>query len=164
MKRVLTFALATFMALLLSSELSRTLPMAGVGPDLMVIVVVAFTMGEQPRTAVVLGFGAGLLRDLVLITPAGPSALAYALTSYAVALAGGVHGVWRFVGVVAGATFVSQSLFGLGTILVAHQADVSPLPRVILVTTLYNALAAPLLLPLLRRIALVERARAGVNE
>lgn len=163
MKRFATLALACFTGLLISSELTLSLPIAGVGPDLVVIVVVSFSMGEHPRTAAMSGFAAGLFRDLVLITPAGLSAFAYALTAYAVALAGGVQGVWRFVGLVAGATFVSQALFGLGAILVAQQVDVSPLPRVILVTTVYNALVAPLLMPLLRRIALVERATAGTN-
>lgn len=164
MKRVATFGLACFTALLVSSELSLSLPIAEVGPDLVIIVVVAFAGSQQPRTAAVSGFAAGLLRDLLLGAPAGLSAFAYSVTGYAVALAGGVHGVWRFVGVVAGATFVSQSIYGVGTLVVAQQVDASPLPRVVLVTTVYNALVAPLLMPLLRRIALVERATAGTNE
>lgn len=164
MKRFATYGLACFTALLLSSELALSLPIADVGPDLVIIVVVAFVGGEHPRTAAVSGFGAGLLRDLLLTAPAGLTAFAYGLTGYATALAGPIHGVGRFVGMVAGATFVSQTIYGVGTLLVAQQVDASSLPRVILITTFYNALVAPLLMPLLRRIALVERATAGTHE
>lgn len=163
MRRFGVFFLACFTGLLLSQELALSLPVAGVGPDLMIVVVVAFTSREQPRTAAMMGFFAGLLRDLVLPTPAGLTAFAYAVTAYAVALVGAVRGVWAFVGLVAGATFVSQALYGLGTILVATRVDVSPLPRVMLVTTLYDALLAPLLAPLLRRIASVEGVRTGTS-
>lgn len=154
---------AAFTALLVSRELALSLPILGVGPDLLIMVVVAAAVGEQPRTAAVVAFMAGFLRDLdpQSTSPAGLSALAYAVTAYAVALVGAVRGIWVYVGLVAGATFVSQLLHGLGTVFLAQQAQVGPLPRVLLVTTFYNTLLAPLLMPLLRRILSPEGAMSG---
>ena len=163
MRRLLLLFVAVFTALLVSRELALSLPILGVGPDPLIIVVVVATAGEQPRTAAVGAFIAGFLRDLDpgSASPAGLSALAYALTAYAVALVGAVRGVWVYVGLVAGATFVSQVLYGLGAILLAQQADVGPLPRVVFVTTFYNTLLAPLLVPLLRRVVTPESAVTG---
>jgi rod shape-determining protein MreD len=155
------FFLACFSAVLLSAELAFSLPIAGIGPDLLILVLASFAMAEEPRSAAIAGFAAGFLRDLLLSSPAGLSAFAYALTAYAVSLAGVARGVWAYLGLVAGATFVSQTLFGLGTILLGQTVDASPLPRVIAVTTGYNALLAPLLMPLLRKVALVQRAGAA---
>lgn len=163
MKRYGVYALAGFTALLLTSELTFRLPIAGVGPDLLVIVLVAFSAGEHPRTAALTGFLTGLVRDLLLTTPKGLGALAYAVTAYAVAVVGPLRGVWSFVALCAGATFVSQSVHGLATIIVGQNVDASMLSRVVLVTTVYNALLAPLLLPPLRWITLTEGAAAAAE-
>lgn len=156
MRQTGVFVLAALTAVLISAELGLTLPIRGVGPDLLVMVLVAFVSGLQPRWAALAGFGAGLFRDLLLSTPAGLSAFSYAVTAYGVALVGPLRGVWAFVGLVAGATFASQAIYGIGTVLVAQDVEAAPLPRVIVFTTLYDALLAPLLLPVLRRIAPAE--------
>lgn len=150
------FAVAASVALLLSSEIALSLPLAGMGPDLIVLVVVAFAIGERPRTAALAGFGAGLLRDLLLTTPKGLTAFAYAVTGYGAALAGVPRGVGQVVGMFAAATFTSQLLYGLGAIFLGQQVDPSPLPRMLLATTAYNALISPLLMPLLRRVVRTE--------
>lgn len=150
------FAVAASVALLLSSEIALSLPLAGLGPDLIVLVVVAFAIGERPRNAAIAGFGAGLLRDLLLTTPKGLTAFAYAFTGYAAALAGVPRGVGQVVGMFAAATFVSQLLYGLGAVFLGPQVDPSPLPRMLLATTAYNALISPLLMPLLRRVVRTE--------
>ena len=160
MSRHVLFAFAAIVAVLLSAELALSLPIAGIGPDLIVLVVVAFAIGERPRTAATGGFAAGLLRDLLLTTPVGLSAFAYAATGYAAALFGVPRGVGPTVGLFAGATLVSQLLYGLGAVFLGPQIDPSPLPRMLLVTTAYNALISPLLMPLLSR---VVRADSGVQ-
>jgi hypothetical protein len=63
------------------------------------------------------------------------------------------------VGLFAAATFASQLLYGLGAVFLGPQVDPSPLPRMLIVTTAYNALISPLLMPVLRR---VVRADSGV--
>jgi rod shape-determining protein MreD len=158
--RYILLAFAGCVAILLSGELSLSLPLAGIGPDLLIIVVVVFAVGERPRTAAMVGFSLGLVRDLLLTTPKGLSALAYALTGYSVALAGIPRGVGPVVGLFATATFGSQLLYGLGVVFLDPRVDPSPIPRMLIVTTAYNALISPLLMPLLSR---VVRADSGVQ-
>lgn len=152
MRRHLLFGLAFLGALLVSGELALSLPLAGIGPDLMVIVLAAFAIGERPRTAAIAGFAAGLFRDLLLTTPVGLSAFAYSVTAYLVAMLEISRSAWAVVSVVASATFLSQLLYGLGATFLAPRVDASPLPRMLFVTTVYNALISPLLMPLLRRV------------
>jgi rod shape-determining protein MreD len=149
-------------AILLSRELTLSLPILGIGPDLLIVTLVAFSIGERPRSAAIAGFAVGLARDLLLTTPAGLSAFAYAITGYGVALVGVPRGVGPVVGLFAGATFASQLVYGLGAVFLGPQVDPSPLPRMLLVTTAYNALISPLLMPLVSRVIRPEaRAQAG---
>lgn len=157
-RRHVVFAGLSFVALLASGELAYSLPIRAIGPDLAIIVVAAFAIGERPRSAAIAGFGVGLARDLLLTTPKGVGALAYALTAYGVALLGMSRSAWAVIGTVVGATLTSQVLYGVGAVLLGPQVDASPLPRVIFVTTAYNALVSPLLMPLLRRVITPEGA------
>src|SRR5919106_1203482 len=123
MSRHVLFAVAATVAILLSAELSLSLPLVGIGPDLLILVVVAFGIGERPRTAATAGFIAGLVKDLLLVTPTGLTAFAYAVTAYGAALAGVPRGVGPAVGLFAAATFVSQLLYGLGAVFLGPQVD-----------------------------------------
>lgn len=160
MRRYSIFALAVITGLLLSAELAFSLPLMGIGPDLVAIVVAAFAIGERPRSAAIAGFAAGLMKDLLLSTPRGLTAFAYAITAYALAL--GAPGVSRRAGpliaTISGATLMSQLIYGLGAVLLAQRVDAAPIPRIVLVTTAYNALLTPLLIPFLRRVILPESA------
>ena len=73
------------------------------------------------------------------------------------AVLGAVRGVWALIGMVVGATVVAQVVYGLGATLFSHNTSTGALPRVALLTAAYNALLAPLLMPLLRRLSLGER-------
>ncbi len=148
-------------ALLVSSELTLSLPLFGVGPDLIILVVVAFAIGERPRQAAIAAFAAGFLRDMLLMTPAGLSAFAYAVVAYVVAMLGVPRGVGPVVGTFAASTFASQLFYGLGAIMLGQEVNASPLPRLLFVTTAYNALISPLLMPLLRRVVRAEGASIG---
>ncbi len=147
--------------MLVSSELSLSLPLFGVGPDLVILVVASFAIGQRPRQAAMAGFAAGFFRDMLLSTPAGLSAFAYAVVAYVVAMLGIPRGVGPVVGTFAGATFASQLIFGLGAIMLGQQINGSPLPRMLIVTKAYNALVSPLLMPLLRRVVRAETAPIG---
>jgi len=164
MRRVLLFVFAVVVAMLISGELSLSLPLFGVGPDLVVLVVTSFAIGERPRQAAIAGFGAGFLRDMLLATPAGLSAFAYAVVAYVVALLPVPRGVGPVVGTFAGSTFVAQLIFGLGAIMLGQEINASPLPRMLIVTTAYNALVSPLLMPLLRRIVRAETSPIGMPD
>ncbi len=161
MRRAVLFASAVVIALLISSELSLSLPLFGIGPDLVILVVTAFAIGERPRQAAMAGFAAGLLRDMLLATPAGLSAFAYAVVAYVVAMLGVPRGVGPVVGTFAGSTFVSQLIFGLGAIMLGQEINAAPLPRMLIMTTAYNALMSPLLMPMLRRIVRAETSPIG---
>lgn len=158
MRRYVLFALAFVGSLLLSSEIAFSLPLAGIGPDLIIIVIATFSIGERPRTAAVMAFAAGLFRDLLLTTPVGLSALAYSVTAYAVAMIEISRSAWAVVGLVSAATFASQVIYGAGATMLSPQVDASPLPRIVFLTTVYNALIVPLLMPLLRRVIRTEGA------
>jgi rod shape-determining protein MreD len=147
--------------MLVSSEISLSLPLFGIGPDLLVLVIAGFAVGERPRNAATAAFLAGLFKDLLLGTPTGLSSFAYATVAYFVAQIGVPRGVGPVVGTFAAATFVSQLLYGLGAMLLGPQVDASPLPRMLIVTTAYNALVSPLLMPLLNRVVRVEAAQVG---
>jgi rod shape-determining protein MreD len=164
MRRHVVFAIAAVLALVLSSELTLSLPLLGMGPDLLVLVVASFAVGERPRTAAMAGFAAGFLRDMLLTTPIGLSAFAYAVTGYGVAMIGIPRGVGPVIGTFAGATFLSQLLYGLGAVFLGPQVDASPLPRMLFVTTAYNALISPLLMPLLSRVVRVESGASSVEQ
>lgn len=157
MRRTGVFALALLAAVLIGNELTLTLPVFGSGPDLMVLVVIAFSTGERPATAAIYGFFGGLFRDLLLTSPRGLSAFAYAVTAYAAGLVGEVRGVWALIALVSGSTFVSQVIYGLGTAVLSQADAMGALPRVAIATTAYNTLLAPLLIPVLRRFAAPER-------
>jgi rod shape-determining protein MreD len=161
MRRYFAFAFASIVAMLVSSEITLSLPLFGVGPDLLILVIAGFAIGERPRNAATAAFVAGLFKDLLLATPTGLSAFAYAAVAYVVAHIGVPRGVGPVVGTFAGATFASQLIYGLGVIMLGPRVDASPLPRILIVTTAYNALVSPLLMPLLARVVRVEAAQLG---
>lgn len=163
MRRGAIFALAVFSAMLFSSELALSLPMRGVGPDIAVMVLVIFAATDDPKAAAFYGFGAGLLRDLLLSSPVGLSALAYGFTAYVVSLIGLGRGLWVSLGLIAGATVFSQFLYGLATIVIGSEVTTAALPRVISLTTIYNAILAPFLVPPLRKLA-TSKALIGATE
>jgi rod shape-determining protein MreD len=161
-RRYVLLGAAVVVAMLFSRELSLSLPILGIGPDLAVLVVAGFAMGERPRVAATAGFSVGLLRDLLLTTPRGLSALSYAVVGYLVAQLPVPRGVGQVVGVFAGCTLLSQALYGLGAVFLSGPVDASPVPRMLLITTVYNVLLSPLLLPLLNRVVKVDgRSRVG---
>lgn len=156
MRQGLVVAGTVLLGILLTRELALSLPILGVGPDVLLLTLLAVSGGERPTTAATYGFGIGLVRDLLLATPEGISAFAYGVTAYAAAMAGSVRGVWATIGLVSGATFVSQVLYGFGTLVLTPNASMSSLPRVAFGTAAYNALLTPLLMPMLRRFTTLE--------
>jgi rod shape-determining protein MreD len=148
------------LAVVLQVAVFSSFSVAGVVPDLALLVVVAAALVRGPEFAAVLGFLGGLAVDLAPPSDhvAGRWALALVVVGY---LAGRVRQDARTSAVaavvtVAACSFVGNSLFTLSGMLLHDPAvPVSEALRVVPVSVLYDVLVAPLALPLL--MALLRR-------
>lgn len=80
--RFLLGAATVLTALLLQVTVIGRLPLPGVAPDLLVVLVVAFALSEGPLSGMVTGFVAGTLADLLSDHEVGRLALAYVVVGY----------------------------------------------------------------------------------
>jgi rod shape-determining protein MreD len=143
------------------------LRIAGVAPDLLTLVVICAGLAGGPEQGTVVGFGAGVLADLVVTTtPFGLSALTLTLIGFAVGTlrAGVLHDSWALTPVVAMvATGATVALFVALAGLVGQPQLASEgqawLVRVGVVEGLYSAVLSIPVTRLLRRAA---RGSAGV--
>lgn len=135
------------LALLLHLTLLSELRLAGVRPDVLLLVAVAAGLVGGPERGAILGFAAGVAADLFLEAPFGLSALCYCLVGFAVGSlqTGILRSTWwipvltAFAGSVAG--IVLYALLGAT---VGQTEMVSPrLPLVAALVGLMNALLAP---------------------
>ena len=83
-RRVLALAAIVLGALLLESTVLAPVRVGGVGPDLLVVAVVAVAMASGAASGALFGFSAGLVTDLLLDLPVGVSALVYTVVGYTV--------------------------------------------------------------------------------
>jgi rod shape-determining protein MreD len=140
-------ALLVAVTALLQVTIFPHLRIAGRVPDLGLILAVAIAFEYGPEAGAIVGFVAGLSYDFFLATPLGLTALAYALTAYAVGvLQGGVLRSPKWftpviggaAGLVAGMLFVGIGLLaGVGAVH-GNQAFVT-----VAIASLYDALLAP---------------------
>ncbi|MEW6154241.1 MAG: rod shape-determining protein MreD [Actinomycetota bacterium] len=153
--------LVLLLALVVHTTVFPSLRIAGVMPDLMLLVAIAAGLTAGPGLGAAVGFASGVLADLVLPTPLGLSALVFTLTGYAVGIAKGglLLSAWWFPGVVA---FVASSLgvaaYALiGSMIGERGLLTGRLPTIMLVVAVLNALLAA---PVVR---LVRWAAAGLS-
>jgi rod shape-determining protein MreD len=83
-RRLLVLGAVLVAAVLVQSTVLAGLRLAGVRPDLLVLVVVAVAMASGATGGAVFGFVAGLVADLLFDLPVGVSALVYTGVGYAV--------------------------------------------------------------------------------
>jgi rod shape-determining protein MreD len=81
-QRFLLGVASVLTVLLLQVTVVGRLPLPGVEPDLLLVLVVAFALAEGPMSGLVTGFCAGLLADALSAHELGRLALAYALAGY----------------------------------------------------------------------------------
>lgn len=81
-QRFLFGAVSVVTALLLQLTVVGRLPLPGAKPDLVLVLVVAFSLAEGPLVGVVTGWSAGLLADALSDHQLGRLALAYAVAGY----------------------------------------------------------------------------------
>ena len=146
-------------AMIVHTAVLTQVRIAGVMPDIMLLLAVAAGLEAGPSYGAATGFAAGLVSDLFLSTPLGLSALVFSLTGYAtgVAKAGLLRAAWWFpVAVAFVASSAGMALFALiGTTIGERDLLNAHLTTVMLVVGVTNALLA---LPVLR---LVRWAVAG---
>jgi rod shape-determining protein MreD len=137
---------------LLQTAVFPYLRVAGVVPDLGLVATVAIAYHEGPELGAVFGFASGLAMDLFLQTPLGLGALAYALTGYFIGVLQGalVRSSWWVTpllgflgGIVGGLLFI-----GIGALVGQEQLFALRSLRVVLLSSVYDAIVAPILFPL----------------
>ena len=152
-------------ALVVHAQLLPDVRVAGVHPDLMLLVAVAGGIAAGPSAGAVLGFSAGLLTDLLFLeTPLGLSAMVFCLVGYGVGLlqAGVLRSSWWLPVVTAlVACAAGEVLFALvGALFGERQLVTGRLPLVAGVVGLLDAILAVVVVPLARGAFRSPHARA----
>ena len=145
-------ALAVGVALVLQTTVFPHLAWRGVGPDVVLLVVVAAGLARGAHVGMVTGFAGGLLLDLAPPADhvAGRWALALLLVGY---VAGRVRqdapaGVGGSLAAVAACSFLGTSVFALTGLLLGDQASSVPdLLQVVLAAMVWDLVLAPFVLP-----------------
>jgi rod shape-determining protein MreD len=137
MRRRLAIVTVILVAVALQLAVVSRWRVGGIAPDLVVLAVAGIAVRCGSETGALAGFGAGLLVDLFLPTPAGLTALAYTLVGYGVGLvaAGVLESTWwtgPAVGAVAafgaGALYaLLGGLFGQSQLMTARVLVIVPL-------------------------------------
>lgn len=81
-RRILISLLAVGVAVILQTTVLARLPVFGVVPDLVLLIVIAAARRLDPEPAVVLGFTAGLIIDLLGSAPLGLRAMVLTIVAY----------------------------------------------------------------------------------
>jgi rod shape-determining protein MreD len=123
------------------------------GPDLLVVVVVAFALVGGSQRGAVLGFFAGLMADVMPPTYhfAGELAFAYTVIGYLAGMleAGEESSVLTIIGVVAGASVAVVVLYaGLGDLLGNARITADATLHALAGTVVYDVVLAPFVVPL----------------
>ncbi|MEO9325592.1 rod shape-determining protein MreD [Nocardioides sp. C4-1] len=155
--RILFCALAVGLALVLQTTVFPHLAWRGVGPGVVLLVVVAGGLARGAHFGLVLGFGAGLLVDLAPPSDhvAGRWALALMAVGY---VAGRVRqdgpvGVPGGLAAVAACSFLGSSVFALSGLLLADRAaSVPELLEVVLAGVVWDLVLAPFVIPVVTRV------------
>ncbi|RYE78467.1 MAG: rod shape-determining protein MreD [Myxococcales bacterium] len=140
-------------ALILQVTVLPYATVAGVAPNLVLVVVVACALARGPEFGASVGFVAGLLMDLAPPADhvAGRWALALVLVGF---LAGRVrhdahHSVLARLVTVAACSFVGASIYAMsGVFLEDHTWPMSEMLQVVGVSVVWDVLMAPIVLPL----------------
>ena len=152
---------ALAVALLLQSTVLGWLAVAGVKPDVSLIVLVFIALRKGSMIGQVSGFLTGVIEDLLSLSPLGFHALIKTVLGY---LYGKVRGNLFVDAVIAPVVLVSVATLAkgllsavLGAVFLIPAANFGLFLGDIWIELLYNGLLAPFLFALLRRIAILNR-------
>lgn len=150
--RVLLSCTLVLTAAVLQVTLVNRLPLPGAGPDLVLLIVIGLALVVGPTAGAVIGFGAGLLVDLIppTATEVGRWALVYCLIGY---LAGQIQvdarrSAFVVLGTVAGLAALAAVLFaGLGLLFSDPRVTGAVFVSTTASSVLYDLLLAPFVIP-----------------
>jgi rod shape-determining protein MreD len=160
MIRRLRLALLVLSAVVLQTTLFTSLRIDHVAPDVGLVAVLAVAYEDGADAGAIFGFVTGLAIDLFLTTPLGLSALAYALTGYAVGVfqSGMVRTMPALAPVLGGLGGLFGGLVFISVGGITGQSGFLSFDslRIVAIAALYDALIAPLVFPVARRAARVH--------
>lgn len=144
--------------------LSR-LRVAGVMPDLMLLVAVSAGVSAGPARGAVIAFCGGMALDVFLLTPMGLSALVYCLVAYVVGIAH--EGVLRTSWYIPVLTVLLASaggvvLYAVAAWMLGEPTLNSRLPVIMVVVAVTNAVVSPPVLRFVRWSLAAPRTRLSV--
>jgi rod shape-determining protein MreD len=154
--RILLSTLLVVVALILQGSILARLQLPGAVPDLLLLVVIGLSITYGPVGGCLVGFGAGLLTDLV--PPADHAAGRYALVLCVIGYAAGLvkpengqlRSATKPMFVVAGAAVASTVLYaGVGALVGDSPALHVGLTGLLATAILYDLLLAPFTVPLI---------------
>jgi rod shape-determining protein MreD len=126
----------------------------GAIPDLCLVATVAMAYEEGSQAGLVFGFASGLAIDLFLASPAGLSALAFAVTGYGIGVfQSGLVRESRIIGPILGATggLVGGTIFVIVGAIVGESGYLSlHSVQVVIVAALYDAVVSYAVFPFVR--------------
>lgn len=158
MRRVAVLTLLVLTAALLQTSFLPFLAFNGFRPDLLLLVTITIALHDGPMAGIRVGFGAGILTDLLLnAAPIGLTALVYIALAYGAAAARPYTSpdsatAPLFLGAVG--TLVGVAGYGLlGLLLGGAQYTVGLVLRSALVSSVYALLLAPVVMGGVRIVA-----------
>ncbi|MGH2770711.1 MAG: rod shape-determining protein MreD, partial [Actinomycetota bacterium] len=156
MRRLLFPGLLLAGALTLQAAVFNRLAIFDVAPDLILVVVISIALLQGPTAGALCGFGAGMLRDLLLGAPVGLGGLTYLLVGYGIGSVrcgvGGSGVSVSVVGTLVGSLFESALYVVLLALSGQPLAPASRVIQVVLVGSLYNPALALLVHPAVRKV------------
>jgi rod shape-determining protein MreD len=150
--RVLLSVTLVLTAAVLQATVVNRMPLPGAGPDLVLLVVIGLGLVVGPTASASIGFGAGMLHDVMppTSTEVGRWALVLCVIGY---LAGQIQldvrrPVWIVMGAVAGLSALAIVLFaGVGLLFGDERVEPAVVVATTVSTVLYDLLLAPFVSP-----------------
>lgn len=150
-RRFLLGAVSVLTAVLLQVTVIGRLPLPGVAPDLVLVLVVAFALAEGPMSGLVTGWAAGLLCDALAAHELGRLALAYAVAGYVTGMLQDETDrstLQPFGAVALGALIALAAYLSVGILLGDPRVTMHALSRSLLTAVPYDVVLTPFVVPL----------------
>lgn len=150
-RRFLLGAVSVVTAVLLQVTVVGRLPLPGVAPDLVLVLVVAYALAEGPMSGLVTGWFAGLLCDALSVHELGRMALAYAIAGYVTGMLQDEterSTLQPFGAVALGALLALGAYLSVGILLSDPRVTMHALARSLVSTVPYDVVLTPFVVPL----------------
>lgn len=150
-RRFLLGVVTVVTAVLLQLTVVGRLPLPGVAPDLVLVLVVAYALTEGPMSGLVTGWAAGILMDALSAHELGRYALAYSVAGY---LTGMLQDeterstLQPFGAVALGAVLALATFLGVGILLGDPRITAHAVGRSLVSSVPYDVVLTPFVVPL----------------